>query len=121
MEEKIRLHHEGAICLDDGVLKDVLKMPYNKCIDWTDVISSARSIAQHEPFQGHYFEKPFSKAIAAVRQETSDDESKSRPQKEGSVGYNTGGTLALSDYGLKGDIATKMATTLECSLEVLEE
>lgn len=120
--EKIRLHREGAICLDGGALKDVLKMAYNKCIDWTDFISNTRSIAQHAPIQGRYFEESYNEALRAVRQELSDDEIKSRPQKEGPVGYLAGeGALALEKDGQKGDIVTKMATTFERLLEVLEE
>ncbi|VDO18880.1 unnamed protein product [Heligmosomoides polygyrus] len=77
-----RCNFPGAV----GKEPNVLKMAYNKYTDWTDFISNTRSIAQHAPIQGRYFEESYNEALRAVRQELSNDEIKSRPQKEGPVG-----------------------------------
>ncbi|VDL67206.1 unnamed protein product, partial [Nippostrongylus brasiliensis] len=116
------MHREGAICLEDRALKEVLKMAYNKCIDWTDFISYTRRINQHAPIQSHYFEKSYNEALRIVWQELNDDEIRSRPQKQGPVGYIAGeGAAALEKDGQKGDIVTKVATSFERLLEVMEE
>ncbi|VDO62575.1 unnamed protein product [Heligmosomoides polygyrus] len=67
--EKIKLHREGATCYDASALKNVLKMAYDKCIDWTEFITNTQKIRQHGSIQGHHFESSYDEALRAVRDE----------------------------------------------------
>ncbi|EYC32035.1 hypothetical protein Y032_0003g1364 [Ancylostoma ceylanicum] len=120
--EKIRMHREGAVCYDAESPKEVLKMAYQKCIDWTDFIANTKKIVKHAPVEGHYFDSSYDEALRMVRNELDDEAARNRPQKTGPVGFIAGeGALALERDGQRGDILVKMATTFDRVLEVLEE
>ncbi|EYB86338.1 hypothetical protein Y032_0281g1262 [Ancylostoma ceylanicum] len=120
--EKIRMHREGAVCYDADSLKEVLKMAYQKCIDWTDFIANTKKIVKHAPVEGHYFDSSYDEALRMVRNELDEEAARNRPQKTGPVGFMAGeGALALERDGQRGDILVKMATTFDRVLEVLEE
>ncbi|VDO99116.1 unnamed protein product, partial [Heligmosomoides polygyrus] len=120
--EKIKLHREGATCYDASALKDVLKMAYDKCIDWTEFITNTQKIRQHGSIQGHHFESSYDEALRAVRDEVMQDAIRSRPQKEGPVGFMAGeGASALEKDGQRGDVLTKMVSSFDRMLELLEE
>ncbi|EYC16536.1 hypothetical protein Y032_0033g2708 [Ancylostoma ceylanicum] len=71
--EKIRMHREGAVCYDADSLKEVLKMAYQKCIDWTDFIANTRNIVKHAPVDGHYFDSSYDEALKMVRTELEEE------------------------------------------------
>lgn len=120
--EKIKLHREGAACYEASALKNVLKMAFDKCIDWTDFITNTRRIRQHGSIQGHHFESSYDEALQTVRKELTEDAIRSRPQKKGPIGFMAGeGALPLEKDGQGGDVVTKMVTTFDRLMELLEE
>ncbi|EYC04425.1 hypothetical protein Y032_0088g2197 [Ancylostoma ceylanicum] len=120
--EKIRMHKEGAVCYDADSLKEVLKMAYQKCINWTDFIANTKKIVKHAPVEGYYFESSYNEALRMIRNDLEEESVRRRPQKSGPVGFVASeGALALESDGQRGDILVKMATTFDRVLEVLEE
>ncbi|VDP44095.1 unnamed protein product [Heligmosomoides polygyrus] len=120
--EKIKLHREGAACYEASALKNVLKMAFDKCIDWTDFITNTQRIRQHGSIQGHHFESSYDEALQTVRKELTEDAIRSRPQKKGPIGFMAGeGALPLEKDGQRGDVVTKMVTTFDRLMELLEE
>ncbi|VDO74253.1 unnamed protein product [Heligmosomoides polygyrus] len=69
--EIIRLHREGVTCFDTSVLKDILKMAYEKCIDWTEFITNTQKIRKHGSIQRHYFERSYDETLRAIRDKVS--------------------------------------------------
>ncbi|EYC36975.1 hypothetical protein Y032_0839g2622 [Ancylostoma ceylanicum] len=67
--EKIRYHREGVVCHDSEALKSVLKMAFQRCIDWTEFVCNTKKIMEHAPIEGNYFDTSYDEALRIVREE----------------------------------------------------
>ncbi|KHJ80055.1 hypothetical protein OESDEN_20280, partial [Oesophagostomum dentatum] len=81
--KKIKFHREGHVCFDADALKDVLKLAYASCIDWTDFICNTHGIAKHTKVEGHSVERSYNEALQALRQEIEMESVRDRPVKKG--------------------------------------
>ncbi|KAK6017150.1 hypothetical protein OSTOST_17362 [Ostertagia ostertagi] len=83
---------------------------------------NTEKIDKHTAIKGYYFDASYNEALKAVRQELKDDAVRSRPQKEGLVGFIAGeGALALEKDGQRGEVVIKVATTFDRVLDILED
>ncbi|CAJ0605278.1 unnamed protein product [Cylicocyclus nassatus] len=110
---KIKFHRKGHICSDAEALKAVLKLAYDTCIEWTDFLCNTDAITKHARIEGHSIERSYNEGLQAFRREIEGLSMKELPTKSGPVGYATfeGGSLIERD-GIRGRVATKVATTL---------
>ncbi|KHJ90970.1 hypothetical protein OESDEN_09174 [Oesophagostomum dentatum] len=96
-----------------------------------------KKIVQHSPIEGNYFESSYDDALQAMRRELKKEEDRGKQamrrelkkeedrgkrEKSGPIGYIAGeGSIGLERDGMRGEILTRMVTSFERMLFVLEE
>ena len=86
---KIRYFRKGTVSLDEAAMKKVLKVAYQRCIAWTEFIASTSGIQKHQRVEGTAFVGMYDEALRDLKQDLDREDRRSRPQKEGPVGYAT--------------------------------
>ncbi|KHJ94809.1 hypothetical protein OESDEN_05261 [Oesophagostomum dentatum] len=103
--KKIKFHREGHICFDADALKDVLKLAYASCIDWTDFICNTHGIAKHTKVEGHSVERSYNEALQALRQEMDWNLLGTAPSRKGqSCDCGSQVTITASNFFKKGKL-----------------
>ncbi|VDP51838.1 unnamed protein product, partial [Heligmosomoides polygyrus] len=85
--QKIKAWKEGLVCLDGEALRKVLRLAYQKCMDWTEFVMITDGIRRHEKIDDYRFEETYDDALKKLKLELEEQERKQRPQKEGPTAF----------------------------------
>ncbi|EYB97728.1 hypothetical protein Y032_0138g2082 [Ancylostoma ceylanicum] len=120
---KIKYFRKGTVSLDETALKYVLKVAYERCVDWTEFITSTPRIQKHQRVEETAFVGMYDEALRDLKQEMEKEDRRNRPQKKGPIGYATiasGRVLEKdnirvdkNDNDNSGTIITKAIVTFE--------
>ncbi|VDL65430.1 unnamed protein product, partial [Nippostrongylus brasiliensis] len=119
---KIKLYRKGHVCFDADSLKGVLKFAYGRCVDWTEFLCNTKHIAEHTPIENQDIRRSYDEALQKIREEIEEQTVRSRPRKSGPVGYATfEGANPMERDGVRGGVVTRVVSSFERLIEVLEE
>nr|CDJ89284.1 unnamed protein product [Haemonchus contortus] len=122
MAARIKFWKDGTICLDEEALQKVIRLTYDKCMDWTEFVCVTEGIKHHEKIEDHGFEKAYDAALQKVKKEIEEEERAKRPIKEGSTAFAAPASAALLDKdGPKRGISTRVGPTFLQLKEFLYE
>nr|CDJ98287.1 gag, pol and env protein precursor [Haemonchus contortus] len=122
MAAKIKFWKDGTICLDEEALQKVIRLAYEKCMDWTEFVCVTEGIKRHERIEDYGFEKTYDAALKKVKKEIEEEERAKRPIKEGSTAFAAPAAAALLEKdGPKRGISTRVAPTFLQLKEILNE
>ncbi|KAK6025948.1 hypothetical protein OSTOST_08136 [Ostertagia ostertagi] len=111
----------GGEKLDDELMRIVLKFVYGKCIEWTDIICNAKSIAEHTSIENHQVHRSYSEALQKLREEIDEQVVRERPRKTGPVLFAAfEGANPMEKDGVRSGILTKVIHGWDRLVEVLE-
>lgn len=121
MTSKIKFWKDGAVCLDEEALQKVLRLAYDKCLDWTEFVCMTEGIKKHEKIDAFSFELTYDAALKKLKKELAEEEEK-RPIKEGPTAFAAPASATLLEKdGPKRGICTRVATSFKQLREVLME
>ncbi|KIH67319.1 hypothetical protein ANCDUO_02348 [Ancylostoma duodenale] len=113
MASKIKFWKDGAVCLDEEALGKVLRVAYDRCLDWTEFICVTEGVKKHEKIEAYGFEKTYDSALKKLKQELETEEKERRPIKGGPTAFAARASAALLEKdGPKRGIYTKVTTTI---------
>ncbi|VDP07470.1 unnamed protein product [Heligmosomoides polygyrus] len=118
---KIKFWKEGAVCLDEEALVSVLRIAYDKCVDWTEFVCATDGIKKHERIDGYGFETTYDSALKKLKISLEEEVKAKRPIKDGPTGFAAPACGVFLEDGLRRGIATRVATTFRQLREVLNE
>ncbi|EYC34973.1 hypothetical protein Y032_1220g3764 [Ancylostoma ceylanicum] len=122
MASKIKFWKDGAMCLDEEALGKVLRVAYDRCLDWTEFICVTEGIKKHEKIDAYGFEKTYDSALKKLKSELQTEEKERRPIKEGPTAFAAPASAALLEKdGPRRGISTKVTTTFKQLREALNE
>ncbi|EYC27464.1 hypothetical protein Y032_0009g745 [Ancylostoma ceylanicum] len=111
---KIKFWKDGAMCLDEEALGKVLRVAYDRCLDWTEFICVTEGIKKHEKIDAYGFEKTYDSALKKLKSELQTEEKERRPIKEGPTAFAAPASAALLEKdGPRRGISTKVTTTFK--------
>uniref|UniRef100_A0A7I4Z234 RNA-directed DNA polymerase n=1 Tax=Haemonchus contortus TaxID=6289 RepID=A0A7I4Z234_HAECO len=99
MAAKIKFWKGGTNCLDEEALQKVIRLAYDKCMDWTEFVRVTEGIKQHEKIEDYGFEKTYDATLKKVKKEIEEEERGKRPIKEGSTAFAAPASAALLEKG----------------------
>ncbi|EYB96270.1 hypothetical protein Y032_0152g2897 [Ancylostoma ceylanicum] len=119
---KIRFYRQGAICLDEGALKPVLRLAYERCASWTQFVCENEGINEHEKVEKFVVEKMYDAALQALKKDLDEEIKQTRPQKDGPLGFAAPEWAStLEKDGMKGGIHTVVVRSFKELREKLNE
>ncbi|VDP46727.1 unnamed protein product [Heligmosomoides polygyrus] len=109
---EIKFWKEGAVCLDEEALVSVLRLAYDKCVDWTEFVCVTHGMEKHERIDDYGFETTHDSALKKLKRSLEEEEKAKRPIKDGPTGFAAPACGALLEKdGVKRGIVTRVATT----------
>ncbi|VDL80562.1 unnamed protein product [Nippostrongylus brasiliensis] len=122
MTSKIKFWRGGAVCLDEEALQKVLRLAYEKCLDWTEFVCVTEGIRKHEKIDAYGFERTYDAALKKLKKELAAEEKAKRPIKEGPTAFAAPASAALLEKDGPGrGISTRVATSFTKLREILGE
>ncbi|EYC23517.1 hypothetical protein Y032_0015g2695 [Ancylostoma ceylanicum] len=76
---KIRYFRNGTVPLDEAALKCVLKLAYERCIDWTEFMASTPALQKHPWIEETAFLGMYDEALRELKQEMDQEDRRNRP------------------------------------------
>ncbi|KIH66563.1 hypothetical protein ANCDUO_03111 [Ancylostoma duodenale] len=122
MGTKMKLYRERVITLDTDALARVLKVAYDRCVEWTDFVCSTNGIRKHATVENHSFDGAYDTALRAVKERISEESRRNRSTKAGPIGFAAPETARMLEKdGEMLGIRTRVIVTFRQLSEVVTE
>lgn len=119
---KIKFWKDGAVCLDEEALKKVLRLAYEKCLEWTEFICVTEEIKKHEKIDDFGFEATYDAALKGLKKELEEEEKAKRAIREGPTAFAAPPCAALLEKdGPQRGVATRVAGNFKQLRDILDE
>ncbi|VDP21213.1 unnamed protein product [Heligmosomoides polygyrus] len=118
---KIKFWKDGAVCLDQDALEAVLRVAYEKCVDWTEFLCATDKIRKHEKIDSFGFEEIYNVALQKFRKSLEGEGKPKRPILYGPTGFGAPSYAALLEKdGPRRGICTRVAATFRQLGEIMK-
>ncbi|VDP23128.1 unnamed protein product [Heligmosomoides polygyrus] len=119
---KIKFWKYGAVCLDEEALKKLLRLAYEKCLEWTEFICVTEEIKKHEKIDDFGFEATYDAALKGLKKELEEEEKAKRAIREGPTAFAAPPCAALLEKdGPQRGVATRVAGNFKQLRDILDE
>ncbi|VDL81348.1 unnamed protein product [Nippostrongylus brasiliensis] len=75
----VKFWKDGAACLEEETLQNVLRLAYDKCLDWTEFICVTEGKKKQQKIESYGLEKSYDSALKKLKQELAEEEMERRP------------------------------------------